>query len=243
MPGYVWALVLIGVVGFPLVTAAMFYRVAPTAAVVAAGAAEAWVAVTAWLSTAGVYEQDPVVVQPWIAVAILGVFAAMVASARIPAVARALAAPDALARLTAPHTLRVVGVFFLLVMALGKLPEVFALPAGLGDMAVGLAAPFVLRRLRAGATRGAVWFNVLGIVDMVVAVAIGFLAGAGPAQLIDVTPSTDPIGQLPLSLIATVVVPMAVALHVISLARLRGTRRSHLAQGPQTGPMSAPVAR
>jgi len=243
MPGYIWTLVLLGAVGFPLVTAAMFYRVAPRAAVVAAAAAEAWVAVTAWLSTVGVYEQDPVVVQPWIAVAILGVFAAMVASTRIPAVARALAAPDAPARLTAPHTLRVVGVFFLLAMALGKLPAVFALPAGLGDMAVGIAAPFVVRRLHAGATRGAVWFNVLGIVDMVVAVAIGFLAGAGPTQLIDVTPSTDPIGQLPLSLIPTVVVPMALALHVISLARLRRTRRSHLAQGPQTGPTPAPVAR
>jgi hypothetical protein len=243
MPGYIWTLVLIGVVGFPLVTAAMFYRVAPRVAVVAAIAAEAWVVVTALLSTAGVYEQDPVVVQPWIALAILGVGAAVVASTRIPAVARVLAAPATLARLTWPHTLRVVGVFFLLAMALGKLPAVFALPAGLGDMAVGFAAPFVVRRLRAGSTRGAVWFNVLGIADMVVAVAIGFLAGAGPTQLIHVTPSTDPIGELPLSLIATVVVPMAVALHVISLVRLRGTRRSHVAQGRQTGPMPAPVSR
>jgi hypothetical protein len=243
VPGYIWTLVLIGVIGFPLVTAAMFYRAAPRVAVVAAIVAEAWVAVTVWLSAAGVYEQDPVAVQPWIALAILGVGAAVVASTRIPAVARALAAPDTPARLTVPHTLRVVGVFFLLAMVLGKLPAVFALPAGLGDMAVGFAAPFVVRRLRAGSTRGAVWFNVLGIADMALAVAIGFLAGSGPTRLIDVMPATDPIGQLPLSLIATVVVPVGVALHVICLVRLRGTRRSHVAQRRQTGPMPAPVTR
>ena len=146
-------------------------------------------------------------------------------------------------RLTVPHTLRVVGVFFLLAMALGQLPAVFALPAGLGDMAVGIAAPFVVRRLRTGVSRAAVWFNVLGIVDMVAAVTIGFLAGAGPLQLLDVTPSTEALGQLPLALIPTVVVPVALALHVISLLRLRDTRKPHVTQGRQTGLSPDPVTR
>jgi hypothetical protein len=243
MPSYVWALVLIGAVGFPLVTAAMFYRSVPRAAVVAAVVLEAWVVVTALLGAAGVYEQDPISVRPWLGAAIVGVFAAVLASTRIPAVARALADPDAPARLAAPHALRVLGVFFLLVLALGKLPAVFALPAGLGDMAVGITAPFIVRRLRGGSRRGAVWFNVLGIVDMVVAVTIGFLAGAGPTQLIPATPDTSAIGLLPLALIPTSVVPVAVALHVISLVRLRATRGSQVAQGRQTGPQPDPVAR
>jgi hypothetical protein len=243
MPSYIWVLVLIGVVAFPLVTAAMFYRVAPRVAVVTAVVLEAWVVVSALLAAAGAYEQDPVVVQPWIAVAIVGVFAAVLIGARIPAVARALAGPDTITRLTAPHALRVLGVFFLLAMAIGRVPAVFALPAGLGDMAVGVAAPFVVRRLRAGSRRGVVWFNVLGIVDMAVAVSIGFLSGAGPAQLIHVTPPTDAIGQLPLALVPTVVVPLAVGLHVLSLLRLRGTRKPHVEQGRQTGLSADPVAR
>jgi hypothetical protein len=49
-------------------------------------------------------------------------------------------------RLELPHTPRVAGVAFLLYMALGHLPALFALPAGLGDIAAGIAAPlfFVL---------------------------------------------------------------------------------------------------
>jgi hypothetical protein len=211
--------------------------------VTAAVVLEAWVVVTALLTAAGVYKQDPAVVQPWIPVAIVGVFAAVLLAARIPVVARALAGPDTVARLAVPQTLRVVGVFFLVMLALGKLPAVFALPAGLGDMAVGITAPFIVRRLRAGSTRGAVWFNVLGIADLVVAVTVGFLAGAGSTQLIHVTPTTEAIGQLPLALIPTATVPLALALHVISLLKLRGTRESHVAQGRQTGLSSDPVAR
>jgi hypothetical protein len=96
-------------------------------------------------------------------------------------VARILAAPGSLARLTLPHTLRVVGVLFLMVMALGHLPALFALPAGLGDIAVGLIAPSVARRLTTdGDHRGAVRFHLLGLLDLVVAITIGYLAGLGP---------------------------------------------------------------
>jgi hypothetical protein len=50
-------------------------------------------------------------------------------------------------RLELPHTPRVAGVAFLLYMALGHLPALFALPAGLGDIAAGIAAPLVARKL------------------------------------------------------------------------------------------------
>jgi len=56
------------------------------------------------------------------------------------------------------------------VMAQGHLPAAFALPAGLGDIALGVSAPFVARRLAHGTGRiGAVRFNVLGILDLIVA--------------------------------------------------------------------------
>ena len=56
-------------------------------------------------------------------------------------------------------------------MALERLPAVFAVPAGVGDVAVGVAAVFVARRLTGtGRRMSAVWFNIFG------------LAGLGPAR-------------------------------------------------------------
>ena len=53
---------------------------------------------------------------------------------------------------------------FLLTMALGHLPALFALPAGLGDIAAGIAAPLVARRLAQGTgRRAALWFKKPGI--------------------------------------------------------------------------------
>jgi hypothetical protein len=50
---------------------------------------------------------------------------------------------------------------------------------------------------------------------------IGFLAGLGPYRPLDVTPSTEPLALLPLALVPTVAVPLAIALHIVSLRRLR----------------------
>jgi hypothetical protein len=109
-------------------------------------------------------------------------------------------------------------VLFLIVMAQGHLPAAFALPAGLGDIAIGLSAPFVARRLARGAGRaGAVRFNVLGILDLIVAGSLGFLL----FRVVEVTPSTAPLFMLPLALIPTVAVPLAFVLHIVSLRWLR----------------------
>jgi hypothetical protein len=72
---------------------------------------------------------------PWLPVAVAGFFGALLALRRIPVVARALTAPGMLNRLELPHTFRAAeGTAFLLTMALGHLPALFALPAGLGDI-------------------------------------------------------------------------------------------------------------
>ena len=102
--------------------------------------------------------------------------------------ARALAAPGTVSRLELPHSFRAVeGTAFVAVMALGHLPALFALPAGLGDVAAGIAAPLVARRLaRGGSRRGALWFNAFSMTDLVVALTLGALTGF---QLVNVTPS------------------------------------------------------
>ena len=89
-------------------------------------------------------------------------------------VARALTAPGMVNRLELPHTFRVAGVAFLLTMALGHLPALFALPAGLGDIATGIAALLVARTLAQGrGHRAALWLNAFGMTDLVVALTLG----------------------------------------------------------------------
>jgi hypothetical protein len=245
LPSYVWALVLVGVIGIPAATCAVLYRGAiaagigrrAAAAVTVASAAVlgSWLVVSGLLAGAGVYSLDPGEAVPWFLVAVAGTLIALLLATRIPIVSHILADPGTPARLALPHTLRVVGVLFLIVMAQGHLPAAFALPAGLGDIAIGVAAPFVARRLardtgRAGAGR----FNVLGILDLIVAGIIGFLL----LELVEVTPSTAPLTLLPLALVPTAAVPLAVALHIVSLRRLSTAAKAeddHTAHIPAAG--------
>src|SRR5215212_2568948 len=245
LPYYVWALVLAGAIGIPVATSAVLYRGAlaagvghRAATVVAATSAAGlggWLVLSGLLAGAGVYSLDPGEVVPWLLVVFTATLIALLLATRIPLVSRILADPGTPARLALPHTLRVVGVVFLIVMAQGHLPAAFALPAGLGDIAIGVAAPFVARRLARGTGRaGAVRFNVLGILDLIVAGIMGFLL----VGLVEVTPSTAPLTLLPLALILTVPVPLAVALHIVSLRRLRTSawpEEDHTAHVPAAG--------
>jgi hypothetical protein len=241
---YLWALVLIGVIGIPAGTSVVLYQGAVAAglarrtALAVGGAAAAllggWIVASALLAGAGVYNRTSGEAAPWLGAAFAGTLTALLLAARIPVVARSLAHAGTAARLAVPHTIRVVGVVFLIAMAQGKLPAVFALPAGLGDIAIGLSAPFVARRLARNQGRGeAVRFNLLGILDLVVALGIGFLAGLGPYRPFEVTPSTDSLAVLPLVLVPTVAVPLAIALHIVSLGRLRAASSGQAAPGGQ----------
>jgi hypothetical protein len=245
LPIYVWALVLAGAIGIPAASCAVFYRgalaagvgrrAATTLTATAATVLGGWIVVSALLARSGVYLQDPGEVVPWFLVAVAGTLIVLLLATRIPIFSRVLAEPGTPARLALPHTLRVVGVLFLIVMAQGHLPAAFALPAGLGDIAIGLSAPFVARRLARGTGRaGALRFNVLGILDLIVAGSIGFLL----FRVVEVTPSTAPLFVLPLALIPTVPVPLALALHIVSLRRLRTATKpeeDHAAQVPAAG--------
>jgi hypothetical protein len=245
LPTSVWALVLVGAIGIPVATSAVLYRGAIAAGIahraatavtaMAAAVLGGWLVASGVLAGAGVYSQDPGDAVPWFLVAVAGTLIALLLATRIPIVSRILAGPGAPARLALPHTLRVVGVLFLIVMAQGHLPAAFALPAGLGDIAIGVAAPFVARRLaRANGRAGAVRFNVLGILDLVVAGIIGFLL----FRPIEITPSTAPLTLLPLALIPTAAVPLALALHIVSLRRLLTAAKpedDHAAHVPATG--------
>jgi hypothetical protein len=116
------------------------------------------------------------------------------------------------------------GLGFLSLYTHKVLPAVFALPAGLGDMAIGVAAPWMvlgLLRQPGFAARGTfIRWNILGIVDLAIAVSVGavstlFTTGA-PGEI-----STAPMATLPLLLIPAFLVPFFLMLHTAALLQSR----------------------
>jgi hypothetical protein len=124
------------------------------------------------------------------------------------------------------------GLGFLALYAHGVLPGSFAWPAGLGDIAIGVTAPWVAlalaRRPGFATSRVFVAWNLLGILDLVVAVSAGGLSSilaSGSAGEV----TTAPMAQLPLFLIPAYLVPLFVILHLAALFQA-GQRTSSLAR-------------
>lgn len=127
---------------------------------------------------------------------------------------------------------RALGIIFILLLSAGRLPPHFALPAGWGDIAVGLLAPIVAiiyaRGVSGGDTAVRAW-NIFGLLDLVVAVGTGFLTSPSPFQLLSLDAPNELISAFPLVMVPVFAVPLSMLLHAASLkklARSRG-RREH----------------
>jgi hypothetical protein len=120
---------------------------------------------------------------------------------------------------------RVLGYVFLVRWAAGELPGTFALPAGIGDVLVGALALPVAFYLQSGAIGGraaAYAWNLLGILDLLIAVTIGALTATGrlPVDVPNAAASSFPLVMIP-----AFAVPLSLILHGVSLWQLmRGTR-------------------
>ena len=124
---------------------------------------------------------------------------------------------------------RALGLIFLVLYAAGRLPGLFAWPAGVGDMAIGLSAPLValLYARNPEASSGAVTaWNVAGIADLVVAIATGFLTSPSTFQLFAFDAPNELISMFPLVLIPVFLVPVSILLHFVSLAKLSRSARA-----------------
>ena len=121
------------------------------------------------------------------------------------------------------------GLGFLFLYAYKVLPAVFALTAGLGDMAIGITAPWMIlalvRQPGFAASATFIRWNVLGILDLIVALSIGTLSGilatGAPGEI-----STAPMETLPLLLIPAFLVPLFLMLHTAALMQSRRIIRS-----------------
>jgi len=125
---------------------------------------------------------------------------------------------------TAIQAWRFAGLGFIALYTYGVLPGLFAWPAGLGDMAIGLTAPWVMqalqRRPEFAASKWFVVWNLFGILDLFSAVGTGTmssLVAAGAAGEV----TTAPMAQLPLVLVPAFFVPVFFMLHVAALLQAR----------------------
>jgi hypothetical protein len=119
---------------------------------------------------------------------------------------------------------RVLGLIFLVLYAEGRLPGEFAWPAGAGDVMVGLLAPVAAMAYARGG-RGSsgllLAWNFLGIGDLVVALATGFLTSPSQLQMLAFDRPNVLVSMFPLVMIPVFLVPLSVLLHLASLAKLR----------------------
>lgn len=190
-----------------------------TAAAVLVG----WFAVTTVLSLGGVYvavaDRIPTIQYGILLPILIG----GVLMARSPAVGRVLEIVP-LQWLTGVQLYRALGGIFLVLYGAGQLPGLFAWPAGLGDVLVGVLAPVVAIAYARGPRENrdlvAAW-NIFGLLDLVVAVGCGFATAPSPVQLAAFDHPNELISAFPLVLIPTFLVPVSVLLHLVSLAKLR----------------------
>jgi hypothetical protein len=123
------------------------------------------------------------------------------------------------------------GVTFLVLYAAGQLPGIFALPAGLGDVTVGLTALMVgARAARSDNDQLVTLWNWLGISDLVIAVATGFLSAPSRFQIFSLDAPNVLIGSFPLVMVPIFAVPLSIVLHLASLNKIWAAHRSVMKQ-------------
>jgi len=107
---------------------------------------------------------------------------------------------------------RILGGVLLVRSFAGQLPGVFALPAGIGDVATGILAAFVAYAWYSGkpyARSAAIAWNLFGMADLVNAVVLGTLTNAGAGGIV-----------FPIVLIPVYGVPRSFLIHSYSLIGL-----------------------
>lgn len=126
--------------------------------------------------------------------------------------------------LIALQVYRIFGGIFIVNWVHGAVPGIFAWPAGVGDTLTGMMALPVALLLASGTERArsaAMPWNIFGLLDFAVAIAMGTLSSPGPLQIfgLDIPPSL--VGTYPTVMIPAFAVPSSILLHALSIRQLR----------------------
>lgn len=157
------------------------------------------------------------------AAVLLPVLAVTILAAVRPSV-RAMLLAIPLPILVGVNAVRVLGVFFLMLYAAGRLPAPFAPVAGWGDIVVGLAAlPVALAAARrmAGSLPIVFGWNSLGLADLVAAVGLGIASAPdSPIRLFGDGTGSQVMSVLPMFLVPGFLVPLLIPTHIAVFIRL-----------------------
>lgn len=126
------------------------------------------------------------------------------------------------------HTVRVIGISFVIGVSLGILSPIFGYTAGIGDILIGVTALPMAYFFRKGhrlvANVSIVW-NILGSIDLVAAIFLG-ITTSNPqlSAVVYHTSNTHPtMTTMPWVLVPAIGVPILLTIHIITLWMLRGT--------------------
>jgi hypothetical protein len=199
-----------------------------------------WLAVVLLLGAAGAFV-GPAGTPPYpIAIGVTAPLIVFVVAFWVSSTFRKFVTEGDVLLVTAIQAWRLAGFGLIGLFAYGVLPGRFAWPTGLGDMAIGLSAPWIaltlVRRPTFTASRLFVLWNLLGILDLVLAVGnAALLQTQATGALGEVT--VAPMAQLPLLLIPAYLVPLFIMLHVSALFQAR--RVALIERGREAGPITS----
>jgi hypothetical protein len=199
-------------------------RDTPATARIVAWTLAGWLAAFFVLGGLGVFKATPDRAVPVIAAGVVLPIAAGVWLFRRRSALPGLLQSTPLSWLIGVQLYRVVGAVFLVAWALDLMPWQFAVPAGAGDVLVGVAAAAVARRVARAPERSrgvALAWILFGLADLVVAVTMGFLTSPSPLQQLALNDPNTLISRLPFVLVPTFAVPLSVLLHLAAWQRLR----------------------
>jgi hypothetical protein len=178
------------------------------------------------LAVAWVAPGNTIVGTPYIATLLtLGLLAGTLPLLISPAFRQVVRAIPA-AGLIGVHAIRVLGILFLALLDMRLLPAEFALPAGYGDIAVGLLAlgmVYLFAKRKSYASTLAIAWNALGLLDFVSALASGILF-IGPFAAQFAAHGTSPLYLNYVLIVPTFGVPLYTLLHIYSLFQLVSAR-------------------
>ncbi len=125
---------------------------------------------------------------------------------------------------------RIMGFTFLMLYAYDILPALFAWPAGFGDVAIGLAAPFMVARLDrdpafAHSARFLI-YHALGLLDFAAAVVTATLASGAFPNFLSGDITSGPMEVWPLNLFPSFLVPIFIILHLTVFLKVWALRRA-----------------
>ena len=187
-----------------------------------------WMLASSWLAYRDLYRSlnPSMLLIVWATAAPIVLLGVLATRPRLRAALLAFAARTPLERLHRVHAVRVLAAGTIAKWWAGALPGHFILPVGIPDFVVGASALAAARLAASDPTRFRgllIGWNALGAVVLLIAPPLIQLSQPGPLHWVTTGPTTDEVLGFPMSLVPTLIAPLFIALHLVAIARLRGS--------------------